>query len=96
MRLRRWLLRAVVPALLLSSLAAPFVANRLEPSLIQPTAQIMTFLLTGRYAEHTFTGGVPHIYYRRLGSSYPNPVYAAVTLSGTMSRHAEPPSSTIF
>lgn len=45
-------------------LAAPFVANWLEPRLIQPTSQIMTFMLTGRFAEDVFAGGVPQVYYR--------------------------------
>lgn len=77
-RLRRWALYGLLPALLLSVVAAPFVANRLEPRLIQPTAQIMTFALTGRFAEHTFDEGVPQVYYRRLGESHANPVYASV------------------
>ena len=77
-RLRRWALHALVPATLLSLAAAPFMANWLEPRLIQPTAQIMTFLLTGRFAEHTFEDGVPQVYYRRLGESHANPVYASV------------------
>lgn len=76
--MRNWALRALVPASLLSVAAAPFVANRLEPHLIQPTAQIMTFLLTGRFAEHTFEEGVPQVYYRRMGERYANPVYASV------------------
>lgn len=75
---RRWLVKAVVPSLVVSILLTPIVANRFEKRLIQPTAQIMTFLLTGQFAEHRFNEGLPYVYYRRLGESHPNPVYASV------------------
>lgn len=73
-----WLLRLALPAVLVSVVLAPLVADRYEKQLTRPTAQIMTFLLTGTFAEHTFEDGVPRVYYRRLGETHANPVYAAV------------------
>lgn len=76
--LRSWPVRYVLGAAIIAAVLAPFVAGRFEKQLTQPTAQIMTFLLTGKLAEHTFMEGVPYVYYRRLGEEHANPVYASV------------------
>lgn len=74
-RIINWLLTVVI----LAALVTPFVAQRLEPHLVQPAAKFMTFVLTGRFSEHRIeSNGVPSIYYRRLGDYYYNPVYASM------------------
>jgi hypothetical protein len=50
-----------------------------EYSFTQPTAKLMTFLLSGKTREHPLDeNGLPMVYYRRLKQSFYNPVYVAV------------------